>query len=155
MSNNYPDLSNAIVPEALVEEKKPLLVKSGITRIVEIGRVHGTPKITTTALGYKVCLVYIHVGATVNRPNFSPQIEIWRITGDEWMKQAKEELKPGMVVAIEGERRTFILSSRSSHDTFQHVNVAKKISILDQRQGMKEAYKKEFIAYDNCFKNDG
>lgn len=153
--NNRPDLLNAIIPEEIAEKKKTPLVKSGVTRIVEVGRLNGNPRIVNTALGYQVCIIYLHVGATANHPSFSPQIEAWRITGEKRMAEAKETLKSGMVVAIEGERRTFLLKQRSQFDTFQHINVVGRISILDYRGGMKEAFRKEFAAYDNCYKNDG
>lgn len=149
------NLTSRIIPKSLREDDRPLLIKSGETEIIEIGRVIKMNK-HKTKLGYKTMIIHLHVGASVNQPYISPQIEDWRVSEKD-IEEVEGSLKNGMLIAVQGIRRTFVNSKENEEcEKFQHINVVEKISILSSDESFVESFRrkfrKEFESYDECRK---
>lgn len=140
------NLNKKVGLDYIIPENKPILCKAGVTHLTECGRVYGKVKIGLTQHNEKVLRMFLHVGVT-SKGGASLQVEEWRIP---WkFREEAKKIKDGMLVAVDGVRVTYFLySSYKIGDLYQHLNVAKTISILDEGESIDEKYNKLFNNID-------
>lgn len=155
---SYPRLSFKIrtsLSIALFPETESCMAHRGVTKIVEVGRV------TSIKFSKGMINVTIQV-ASSSIPTLMFQIDRWNFAYSsknrgEAFKELSLRLKEGMLVAIQGERRTVLRPQRLTNglngEEFIQVNRAEKITILDYRGGVSEKYKREFEIYDKIARN--
>lgn len=131
----------------ILEENKAYLCKSGETHIYEVGRIKGNVTTQKTSQGILVVRFVLHVGITCNS-SISPQLEEWRIPY-RFYGEVKGKIKNGSLIAVEGIRKTFLLWSYNFNgNTFQHLNIATRIAVLEEEGGLEIEYAKQFRILD-------
>lgn len=131
-----------------------LACKTGLTDIIELGRIAGQPKVTEKpgSNGYEI-IFKLHIGATVH-PVGSEQIEEWRRFA--WKKREfntiLSKVRSGMLVAFQGYRRTKIVQDTEGRIYYQNVNIITNMDILDEQISMADTMIREIQQYDRIAK---
>lgn len=133
------------------EDNKVYITKLGYSEVTCVGRIFGRIKYFRNSLDDASRISEAKVIFKVNmlpikskKSTKNLQIEEFRVYGDEDCKEFLENIRSGMLVAIEAERRAMLYKG-----VFYNVNILKRIDIIDFQVSKLEATRKELKVYDS------
>lgn len=126
-----------------------LVCKEGMTDIFEVGRVAGQPKVVLQpGKGYEIT-IRLHTGAMSSTGSEAMEEWKYRAFGNAVVFEVTSKLRSGVLVAMQGVRRTKVLRDATSGKVFyQNVNILTGCDVLDERISLADTMIKELQTYD-------
>lgn len=129
---------------------KPMLAYPGECEVFAVGRVSGRLRKAKTRTGF---VLIFQTAQMFPDPDTgggfkARQVEEWRVYGDEAIARVIKTVVPGMMVAVQGWRRTVIKYTSARVRVNTNLNVAMHIDVLDISPDYNAAIRKEIALYD-------
>lgn len=129
---------------------KPMLAYPGECEVFAVGRVSGRLRKAKTRTGW---VLIFQTAQMIPDPGQqggfrARQVEEWRVYGDRAIADVIKFVVPGMMVAIQGWRRTVAKYTSSHVRVNTNLNVVTRIDALDVSPDYNAAIRKEIALYD-------
>lgn len=129
---------------------RPMLAYPGESEVFAVGRVSGRLRKAKTRTGW---VLIFQTAQMFPEPGTeggfkARQVEEWRVYGDKAIARVVKIVVPGMMVAVQGWRRTVVKYTSTKVRVNTNLNVAMHIDVLDISPDYNAAIRKELALYD-------